>query len=208
MAADRRVDRHRLRDVAAHHREVLARDAARGELAHEIGLRLRRARDDHQAAGVLVEPVHDARARDRGELGVAMQERVQQRAVAVARAGMHDQPRRLVEHERRVVLVHDRERDRLRGVVDRDARRVGHDVDALAARELAARRGGHAVDDHASRVDPRLEPAARMLGQEAREGLVEAQAGALRRHGEREAGGRGGSVILVVLQRLWVRWPL
>ena len=56
------------RDVAVHEREVLALDRARGELAHEIGLRLERLGDDQEAARVLVETMHDARARQRGEL--------------------------------------------------------------------------------------------------------------------------------------------
>ena len=69
VAADRRVDLAVARDAAVHHREVLALDAARLELAHEIGLRGQGLRHDQQAAGVLVEPMHDAGARHAGERG-------------------------------------------------------------------------------------------------------------------------------------------
>ena len=46
--------------------------------------------------------------------GAWCEQRVSERAVRVAGAGMHDQARRLVDHDDRVVLEHDRERKRLR----------------------------------------------------------------------------------------------
>ena len=47
-----------------------------------------------------------------GDLGVAGQEPVHERARCAARAGVHDQPGGLVDDEQVVVLVHDRERRR------------------------------------------------------------------------------------------------
>ena len=71
----------------------------------------------HQAAGVLVEPVHDARpldAADAGEAVAAMgDQRVDQRAGGVAGGRMHHQPGWLVDDDEVVVLVDDVERDRL-----------------------------------------------------------------------------------------------
>ena len=108
MARDRRVDRHRALDVAVGDRQVLALDAARRQRALQRRLRLDRACDDEQPAGVLVEAVHDARARHRGERRRVMQQRVEEGAGAVARARMHDEAGRLVDDDQRGVLVDDR----------------------------------------------------------------------------------------------------
>ena len=55
-----------------------------------------RLRDDDQAARVLVETMHDAGARQRARAcGCVVQQRVQQRAVAIAAARMDDEARRL-----------------------------------------------------------------------------------------------------------------
>ena len=70
---------------------------ARRELRARGGLRLERLGDDQQAARVLVEAMHDARARQRRERRRVMQQRVEQRAVAIAAARMHDEARRLVD---------------------------------------------------------------------------------------------------------------
>ena len=71
-----------------------------------------------------------------------VQQRVEQRAVAIAAARVHDEARRLVDDEQRVVLVDDRERDR--PAAHRRAASAGtavRDDAALAAAQLAARLG-------------------------------------------------------------------
>ena len=65
----------------------------------------KRARHDQQAARVLVEAVHDAGARQRGEPGVECEQRVLQGPIRIAGARMHDQPGRLVDHEQVLVVV-------------------------------------------------------------------------------------------------------
>ena len=76
-----------------------------------------RARDDEQAGGVAVEPVHDPgprgvpagrrrRALARGDSGASM---LGERVLAVAARGVHDEARALVDHEQVLVLVGDRE---------------------------------------------------------------------------------------------------
>ena len=60
-----------------------------------------------RAARVLVEAMHDAGSGQSGEARRVMQERVLQRAVAVAAARMHDQTGRLVHNEQDVVLEDD-----------------------------------------------------------------------------------------------------
>ena len=65
----------------------------------------------HQAGGVLVEPVHDARPLDAADAGQAVaamgDQRIDQRAGGMAGGGMHHQALRLVDHDQRVVLVDD-----------------------------------------------------------------------------------------------------
>ena len=112
-------------------------EGLRQRLVRAVGLG-----DDHDAAGVLVEAVDDARpldAADAGKAGAAMvDQRVDQRAGPVAGAGMDDEAGRLVDDDQVVVLVEDVERDRL-------ALRLGRlrlrqvDRHAVAGRELALR---------------------------------------------------------------------
>ncbi len=71
--------------------------------------------DDQQAAGILVEPMHDAGAplaADAGETRAAMGDQgVHQRATTVARRRMHHEPGGLVDHDHVAVLVNDMQRN-------------------------------------------------------------------------------------------------
>ena len=60
---------------------------------------------------------------------------------------------------------------------------------------------GYSIDLHMTRVDPRLEPRARMRGQHARERLVEAQAGEFGGHRKRERRCTRGGLARVCLRR-------
>ena len=86
-----------------------------GELRRERAVGLVGLGHHHQAGGVLVEPVHDAGpldAADAAEAVAAMgDQRIDQRALRVAGGRMHHQACRLVDHDERVVLVDDIERD-------------------------------------------------------------------------------------------------
>src|SRR5207237_1266270 len=82
-------------------RQILAPDPARGHRGGEGGVRFGRARHDQEATRTLVEPVHEARARQQGELRIERQKRVLQRMPSVARAGLHHQSRRLVDDDDR-----------------------------------------------------------------------------------------------------------
>ena len=160
--------------VARRQRQVLARHGAGLQLAHEGRLHGQRLRDDQEAAGVLVEAVDDAGARHAGELRRVMQERIQQRAVPVAAARVHDETRRLVDHEQCVVLVDDRQRHRFGQ--ERHFPRIGFraDHDPFAAVDPGGRRRRAAVERGAAGVDPGLEPRARELRQRACQRGVEA----------------------------------
>jgi hypothetical protein len=159
---------------------IVARDASRRELSHEVGLRLDRLRDDHEPARVLVETMHDAGTRNRGKRGVMVQQRIQQCTFAIAAPRMHDEARRLVDDENRVVLEHDRKRDVLRRIDERGFLGQGHDIDVLASRDTARGFPRFVIDRDASRVDPRAKARARMRREETRERLVEAHSRELR----------------------------
>ena len=89
---------------AVNQRQVFARRGARLQLPHQLGLRERRFRDHHHTTRVFVEPVHDACTHDVGERGRVMQERVEQCAIAIARARMHDKPRRFIDDQNLLVF--------------------------------------------------------------------------------------------------------
>src|SRR5262252_4521388 len=104
MTADRLVDgAARPLRRAPHERQVAApqRPAAAviGELAAERAMGAVGLGHHHEAAGVLVEAMHDARALDAADAGEAFaavgDERIDQRAGPVAGGGMDDEPRRL-----------------------------------------------------------------------------------------------------------------
>ena len=71
--------------------------------------------DDHQPGGVLVEPVDDARplhpADARQRRAAMADQRIDQRAVGMARRGMDDEAGGLVDDDEVLVLEHDVERD-------------------------------------------------------------------------------------------------
>ena len=73
--------------------EVLALDLARRQRRDERGVRLRRARDDQQAARVLVQAVHEPGTRHDGELRVERQQCILQGVAGVARARVHHEAR-------------------------------------------------------------------------------------------------------------------
>ena len=92
-----------------------ALDGVIGELLGEARHRALVLGRDQQAARVLVEAMDDARPRlaaDAGQRRAAMgDQRVDQRAVGIARRRMDDEPGRLVDDDEVLVLVDDVERD-------------------------------------------------------------------------------------------------
>ena len=120
MPVDRRIDgaaqpvRHApdQRQIAAPH---LVGAAVVGELLGQRFMRAVVLGRHHQPCGVLVEPVHDARAldaADAGKAGPAMGDQgVDQGAGLVAGGRMHHQPPGLVDDDDVVVLMDDIERD-------------------------------------------------------------------------------------------------
>ncbi len=135
--------------------------------------------DDQQAGGAAVEPVHDPRpqhAAHAGEVADAREQRIDERAAGRAGTGVDDEPRRLVDHEQRGVLVHDPQRDvlglRLGG---RGGRHAHHGALPEPDAGGGARRGR--VDLDLAGRDQRLQAGARQLRQAAREPRVETLSG-------------------------------
>ena len=156
--------------------QVFAVHTARLQLPHQRGLRDRRFGDDKQTGRILVEAVHDARARDQREFRCMVQQCIGERAVPVTAAGMNHEPGGLVDDDDGGVLIHDGERDRLRHEGCRARIGERQDDDALAPIQTPRRFDGAAREGDATGVDPRADAAARMQGQQARQRLVQAQA--------------------------------
>jgi hypothetical protein len=130
---DRRFDpSHCCRHGAMDEGEIRLLDTPRLELGHDRGLGDVRLRHDEQPARIAIEAVDDPGAADPGNPaeGVAMatQERIDEGPVLMARRGMDDQPRRLVDDQQVRVLVDDRDLDRC--VADWRRRRGRRHLDA------------------------------------------------------------------------------
>lgn len=162
----------RRHDTAAD-RLVFALDVACLELPDQSRMRRQRAADHEQSAGILVQPVHDTRARQPLERRIAMEQCVLQRAARVAGTRMHDQTGGLVDDEKMPVLVDDLERNGL-GCCFSTGFHERVDNDTLPARQFVARAQGSTVDEHPPPFNPVFETGAGVLRQELGERLIEA----------------------------------
>ncbi len=143
--------------------------------------------DENQAAGFLVEPVHDAGtglAADLGKLSEMVQQGVDQRAtiavvVGRARPGVHHHAGRLVDDGEVVVLVNDVERNVFGHGAQRRRHGIAEDSDGLAALELQRRLGRLAVDQRLLFFQQQLHAGAAGVGELRGEELVEALPGGL-----------------------------
>jgi hypothetical protein len=189
MAADGRVHGAGRFDMAACHRVIVPPHAARLQLPDEIGLRFERPGDDHQAAGILVEPMDDAGPRQPGEFRRTMQQRIEQGTAPVAAPRMHHQARRLVDHQQALVLVHHLQgnilgRRRFGALVGR----LG-EFDRFAGPEPLPRlQHRRAADGHPAGADPPLQAAARMLRQQPGKNLVQSLSTTLGRYVQGRSG--------------------
>jgi len=151
ITADRRLDRPAPRAWPADDEsQVLARQAAGLHELLQPPVRLARPCDDEQPRGVAVEPVHDSGPlRLVAALHLPREQPVHERALAVPGCRMHDDARRLVDHEQVLVFVRNRELHRLR----RERRHGGRrrlELELLAAGEPRALGAYLAVDEHAA----------------------------------------------------------
>lgn len=131
-------------------RKVGAADSARRHLLLQSAERPLCLGDDEQPGGVLIQPVHDARAQPAAhcqQLRNARGNRIDQGAGSPAGPGMHGESCGLIDDQNRVIFVNDLERDVLRGQCDR-CTRWNDDLNPLAAAHLRRRFRGCAVNPH------------------------------------------------------------
>ena len=106
------------REFAAHDGDVDFFDLPSGKLGGKRHVRFIIFGHDQAAAGFLVEPVDNARARDAADAAefaaAMMQQRVDERMFLVSGGGMHNQPGGFVQYQQRLVLKKNVERDFLR----------------------------------------------------------------------------------------------
>ncbi len=121
MPANRRVDRPaRSPENAGDEREIDFCDLAIGELAGKLLVRGVVLRHDHRAAGLLIEPMHNAGtllAADARQGGAMMQERIDQCVRLITRPRMNNEPGWLIDDKQVFILKEKRQRNilRLRG---------------------------------------------------------------------------------------------
>ncbi len=176
VAIDRRICGTTGHQRAHHHGQVLAVHVTGGQLLDQCGLRFQRAGHDHHAAGVLVQAMHDARARQHRHRRVAVQQRIDQGAAVVAGTGVHDQADRLVDHQQVLVLEQH---------VQRDVFRLGAGLgfqhhlqgDHLAAAQCVARACLRAVQQDVAGLDPLGQAGAGVFGEQLGHDRVETTAG-------------------------------
>ena len=159
--------------------EVGLLHVAVGERLRELAERLRGLRDDERAAGVLVEPVHDAGPHGVEilvvEPGFAPEHGVHHGPVPVARRRMHHHARGLVDDQQHVVLVDHVQRDVLAlGTVGHGREGIGEAGDGSGGEFEARHVADFAVHGELAVADELLDMRAREVGAVRRQHLVDA----------------------------------
>ncbi len=129
----------------------------------------------HQPRGVLIQPVHNAAARNFGQIGAMVQQGVDQGPGRISGSGVDHQAGRLIHHHQGLVLVDDVDIHRLRDPACVRLR-VDLDLHPLAAVNEVFLPASPAVQYRVSGSNPLLDPVARVLREELRQGLVHARA--------------------------------
>ena len=155
---------------------AMGRELPRQALVRRIGLG-----DDHQPAGILVEPMHDPRpshAADARKAVTTMRDQcIDQGTRCVAGGWMHHEPCRLIDDDDATVLVDHLQRNGF--ALGRCRLRFRHAYDELLAQfdpEARALYHNATRAPHCPLADQVLQPRARQLRQRAREHHVEALA--------------------------------
>ena len=182
VTPDRLVDRsRRLGRHPPDDRLIGAVNAVHRELRRQADMALVILGDHHQAADILIQPMHDPwpeNAANPGQRAFAMVEKgVDQRAGRMAGGGMHDHAGRLLQHQKMLVFVQNLQRDRLRLGLRR--LRVGNRDGKMLTRFDPCRAVGYlnAVPADLARRNQGLEPCSGQRRQPGGQELVEALAG-------------------------------
>ena len=130
IARDRQADGPRvLLQPAMHQRQVSFLYLPCRELPAQCGVHGVIPRHHQHPRSIFIQAVHDARPqrpRHAGERSVAVQQRVHHGSAGVARAGMHDHPGMLVEHQHVVIFIENLERQILGNSFQRRPRQHLH----------------------------------------------------------------------------------
>ena len=160
-------------------REIFALHRARLQLAHQVGLRFQRLGDDQQAAGVLVQPMHDARARNGGELRAWCSRALSSVPSQLPLPGCTTRPAGLLSTSSAASSY--TMSSAMSSAARRAARGVGLRQQAtgfLRPRPCAWHRPRHAVERHLALLDPACRRLREYSGNSLRQRLVEAHSGA------------------------------
>jgi len=155
------------------------------------------ARHHHQTARVLVQPVHDARARQLCRARVTPEQAIEQRTAPVSGRGMHDEPGGLVDHQQMLVFMHHIDRYRLG--VECLALLGGahlHPQQITGAYLVRGLDADAAIELHGPLLQQLLQVTARELGHQQGKRLVQAQP---------VLADRDGEVALLALRRVRLR---
>lgn len=167
--------------------EVDAAHLARRQLRHQPMHGAARLGHHHQAAGVLVQAVDYACARQVSRLRAALQQTVEQGSRPIARTGVNHQPHRLVDHQHVRVFKNHRKIKRLG--TKRRRRRRGHQLQRhhRTCGQLERRLSNHAiVDPNVAVLNQLRQVRARHLGHPLGQGAIQPLA-VLRRLGLKNA---------------------
>ena len=120
--------------------------------------------------------MHEARARDRPQPRIVCEQPVEERSVAIARAGVDHEPGGFVEDQQVRVVVEDGERSRLGGrpAVALDG---ADDTGPFPARDTIPDPYRRPVEGRGAGADPSLDPGAGVLREELRERPVGSRPG-------------------------------
>lgn len=173
MAGHGQVDGVARSDIAVHEGKIGAMHLAVLQLLHQRRMRAQGTRDDHEAAGVLVEAVHDAGARQLPGFGEMVQEGVQHCAARVADSRMNDKPGGLVDYDDVFIGMNDIQgngfRLRFRFYADADMT-----ADAVARENMLFGFYRARIQENVAVLDRLLQAGARDFGKMLREILVKA----------------------------------
>ena len=138
----------------------------------------------HDAAGVLVEAMDDAGARQIDRLGIAVQQRILQGAVSNARPRMHGEARWLVDDGQIRVFIQHVESDRLRALaLGLVVQWLRVEIDLIASRHRHTRTRRHRpIDAQSPGLYPGLQTGAGIVWEELGCDRIQASAGKPFRH--------------------------
>ena len=160
---------------AMRHGQVFSMYAAFTDGTYQSGVGGQRLGDHEQPRSVLVQPVHDAGARQGRRTAMMRQQGVEQGAGPVARCRVHHPARVFVDHHQVLVFVNDGDGQRLGSESLAFGRGSQVELDVLPGPELGRCGGADlAIDLHVAGRDQTLEVVARELGCETDHGLVQA----------------------------------